>query len=331
MRRTSKTIIATCVAFGLAAVPVRAATTRTVEATLIATVTEIPEGTPKVNVWIPLPRSTAAQTIDGLEIASPYRWVRYSEPEFGNEYLFAEIDHPRAGFELLKLSFKATRREITAATLASSIPSRRELRRNLRADRLVSLSPRIRRLAAGITAGKTGRVEQAKAIYDSVLTTMRYDKTRPGWGRGDTERACDIGTGNCTDFHSLFISLARAKHIPARFVMGFPIPEEGAATGYHCWAEFYVPGRGWIPVDPSEASKSSDPARRAYLFGNLDPDRIEFTIGRDLDLTPRTSEPLNYFIYPRLEVNGEETGTSAVSIVFRDLAGHPAGAQAGTQ
>ncbi|HVT44539.1 MAG TPA: transglutaminase-like domain-containing protein [Thermoanaerobaculia bacterium] len=330
MRRASK-LIATCLVAGLTAFPGFAAATRTVDATMTATMTNIPEGAAKIKVWVPLPRSTAAQTIEAVEIISPYRWVRHSEPEFGNEYLFAEIDRPADGQELLALSFRATRREITAATLEASVPSRRELRRNLRADRLASLSPRIRKLAADITAGKTGRVEQAKAIYDYILLTMKYDKTNPGWGLGDAERACEIGTGNCTDFHSLFTSLARARGIPARFVMGFPIPEGGTASSYHCWAEYYVRGRGWIPVDPSEASKSSDPARRAYLFGNLDPDRIELTRGRDLELTPRTSEPLNYFIYPRLEVDGEEAGTSAVSVVFRDVPDQSDDGQTGTR
>src|SRR6266478_4743029 len=107
------------------------------------------------------------------------------------------------------------------------------------------------------------------------------------------------------------MSLARAKGIPARFVIGFPLTaKDGQVKGYHCWAEFWVPAKGWVPVDPSEASKSSDPNVRAYLFGNLDPDRVQFTVGRDLTLTPKTSEPLNYFIYPRAEAAGREVGTA---------------------
>ncbi|MGZ4779621.1 MAG: transglutaminase-like domain-containing protein, partial [Thermoanaerobaculia bacterium] len=153
-----------------------------------------------------------------------------------------------------------------------------------------------------------------------VVTTMKYDKTIPGWGNGDTERACDIKAGNCTDFHSLFMSLARAKGIPARFVIGFPLTAaDGQVKGYHCWAEFWVKGKGWIPVDASDASKLSDNAKREYLFGNLDPNRVQFTVGRDLTLTPRTSEPLNFFIYPRAESNGKPIGTPAVSLQFKPL------------
>lgn len=78
-------------------------------------------------------------------------------------------------------------------------------------------------------------------------------------------------------------------------------------------------GKGWIPVDPSEASKSADPAVRNYLFGNLDPDRLQFTMGRDLVLEPRTAEPPNYFIYPHAEANGAEIGTASVQFEFGDM------------
>jgi hypothetical protein len=116
------------------------------------------------------------------------------------------------------------------------------------------------------------------------------------------------------------MSLARAKGIPARFIIGFPMTaKDHVVTGYHCWAEFYVAGKGWVPVDPSEASKSSDPNVRTSLFGNLDSDRLEFTIGRDLKLNPRTSEALNYFIYPRAEAAGTEVGLPGIKLQWHEL------------
>ena len=60
------------------------------------------------------------------------------------------------------------------------------------------------------------RLQRARALYDYLLATMRYDKTGTGWGRGDAEWACDSKRGNCTDFHSLFMSMARSQHIPSR-------------------------------------------------------------------------------------------------------------------
>jgi transglutaminase-like putative cysteine protease len=292
---------------------------RRVEATYIATITNIPAGVAKLNVWIPLPTSRGPQRVSDVTIDSPFRFTTMHEKEFGNDYAFATIENPPAGDLAVRVRFTAERREETMSTLAETKATKRELERALRADKLVTLSPRVRKLADQVTAGKQTPVDEAHAIYDHLLSTMKYDKNIPGWGKGDTERACDIRAGNCTDFHSLFMSLARAKGIPSRFVIGFPMTaKDGQVKGYHCWAEFYVKGKGWIPVDPSEASKTSDPALRSYLFGNLDPDRVQFTIGRDLVLEPRTAEPLNYFIYPHAEANGVEVGTASVALEFKD-------------
>lgn len=304
--------------FLLAVFPLQAGTSRTFEATYTATIKDIPAGTGPIEVWVPLPVSRGGQTIDAVAIESTYEWQRRTDAEFGDSYLFTTIAKPPAGDLAVRVRFRGTRREVTTASLAERTATKKELDRALRADRLVTLSPRIRKLADEVTRGRTTAIEQARAIYDHLLATMKYDKTIPGWGQGDTERACDIRAGNCTDFHSLFISLARAKSIPARFVIGFPMAgASGSIAGYHCWAEFYVKGRGWIPVDPSEASKSNDPARRAYLFGNLDPERVQFTIGRDLVLSPPTAEPLNFFIYPRAESEGKIVGTPAIALEYR--------------
>ena len=292
---------------------------RTFEATYTATLSDIPHTASEMTVWIPLPMSGDGQRVTDIAIDSPYDWHRATEKEFGNQYAYATVPRPESGTFSVRVNFKATRNEISGDALGdTSKPSKAELQRALKADRLVTLSPRVRQLADKITAGKTSTMDQAHAIYDYLLSTMKYDKNFPGWGNGDTERACDIHAGNCTDFHSLFMSLARSKGIPARFVIGFPVPENGGkAAGYHCWAEFYVDGKGWIPVDPSEASKSSDPARRAYLFGNLDPDRVLFTMGRDIKLNPSTTAPLNYFLYPHAEANGDVVGIPAITLEVR--------------
>ena len=112
---------------------------------------------------------------------------------------------------------------------------------------------------------------------------MQYDKSVPGFGLGDIPYCLKVGKGNCTDFHTLFIALARASGIPARWNTGFPLaygdgtpgspPQE--VKGYHCWAEFYAPGAGWVPVDIAEARKH--PELKDYFFGGLSGNRILFT------------------------------------------------------
>jgi transglutaminase-like putative cysteine protease len=129
------------------------------------------------------------------------------------------------------------------------------------------------------------------------------------WGRGDSEWACDARVGNCTDFHSYFMGLARSKGLAARFEMGFPVPggpeREAKVGGYHCWAYVWIEGHGWLPVDISEADKH--PEKSDYFFGTLDADRVTMTGGRDLVLSPAPAEgPLNFFVYPYAEVDGKK-------------------------
>ena len=106
--------------------------------------------------------------------------------------------------------------------------------------------------------------------------------------------------------------------------MGFPLPEtvqEGSIPGYHCWAEFYVSGPGWVPVDISDANK--DPKRKEYFFGHLSPDRVAFSTGRDLTLVPKQDgPPLNFLVYPYVEVGGKPYPQEKVERHFRyeDLA-----------
>ena len=67
---------------------------------------------------------------------------------------------------------------------------------------------------------------------------------------------------------------------------------------------FHPEGKGWIPVDISEANKN--PKMKDYYFGNLTADRVAFTTGRDLELSPKQDgEPLNFFIFPYVEVGGK--------------------------
>jgi transglutaminase/protease-like cytokinesis protein 3 len=173
-----------------------------------------------------------------------------------------------------------------------------------------------------VTQGKTEPLDKARAIYDYVFTTMRYDKTGTGWGNGDVLYACDAKKGNCTDFHSLFIAMARSQGIPARFEIGFPLPSDkhtSEIAGYHCWSDFYVDGKGWIPVDISEAWKH--PEKRDYFFGSHDVNRMQFSMGRDLRLHPaQDGKPLNYFVYPYVEVDGKEYPNVSLAFSFSDSA-----------
>ena len=174
----------------------------------------------------------------------------------------------------------------------------------LNASLLMSVGDQFQILADSIISLKQndGNIMKAPALYDYIIDNMRYIKAGK-YGTGDAFYACDALTGNCTEFHSLFISLARSAGIPSRFAVGASIPSdrnEGGIDGYHCWAEFYAEGKWW-PVDISEANKYT--ALATYYFGRHPANRIEFTRGRDLLVTPGPkSGPINFLAYPVMEI-----------------------------
>ena len=178
--------------------------------------------------------------------------------------------------------------------------------RALQPDRLAPIDAEVSRRAESASAGKTSTSDKSRALYDKTLADVAYDKTGQGWGRGDIKYVCNVGKGNCSDFHALFIGMARAQGIPSIFEIGFPVPvgkTEGEIGGYHCWA-WYRDGGVWKPVDASEADK--DPSKTDYYYGTLCPNRVGLSKGRDIVLEPRQAgEPVNFLIYPYVEVDGK--------------------------
>jgi transglutaminase-like putative cysteine protease len=270
-----------------------------------------------VHLWIPAAtRNDPSQTpAANLTITDSVKHSLGLDPECKNEFMvFTPTSEQVAnGFDA-NLRFTVTRKERLVLRDGAALPTasrahltKPELQRYLQPDRLVPLNGVISELAKEHTVGAATPMEKARKIYDYVVSTMRYDKSGEGWGRGDALWACDSKRGNCTDFHSVFIGMMRASGIPARFEIGFPLPEgksEADIPGYHCWSEFYIDGNGWISVDASEASKN--PAKRDYFFGALDTNRVLFTYGRDIRLSAdQKGEPLNYFIYPYAEIDGQ--------------------------
>ena len=263
------------------------------------------------HLWVPVPHDDPYQQITNLKIESsaPHK---VATDLLGNRIVSIESSTPPS----ITVKFDCVRQEHLrpsgdrgSGPNGSVLFDPAELPRWLKPDRMVPLDDTIRKWAREVVtaAGAHTDLEMARAIYNHVVATVKYDKTGKGWGRGDIYYACDARRGNCTDFHAIFIGYARAMGIPARFSIGFPIPSErghGTIAGYHCWAEFYAKGIGWIPIDASEAAK--DPSKREYFFGAHDENRVEFTRGRDLQLTPQQAgDPLNYFVYPYAEAGGK--------------------------
>jgi len=260
----------------------------------------LPEINGTARMWLPLATSDRFQTVEIKSIKAPGKQSTLKERERGNKVLLLELGPEDSG-KNIEIRYQVKRLE--KAAYAAPKPAQGKY---LNPERLVPTNEDFRRIGEQVVKGKKGDLVRARALYDHVVDRMRYAKYGKGWGKGDAVYACNARTGNCTDFHSYFIALARSVGIPARFAIGAAIPSErndGGVDGYHCWAEFFADGKWW-PVDISEGDKYSSLA--TYYFGHHPANRFELSRGRDLVVEPGpTSGPINFLAYPVLEIGGK--------------------------
>lgn len=271
-------------------------------------------------VWLPVPPSNDEQQVERKSSQLPAKFQQGVEKKYGNEVLYLEIAAPVAGRLPISITYDVTRREVKRLDKPGRPPApltNMERALLLAPDRLGPITGKPLELIKDLKFSND-RIATARQLYDRVDEHVKYDKSRPGYGTGDVEWVCDSRFGNCCDFHSLFMSLARSQGIPARFEIGFPLPDErgaGPVGGYHCWAFFFEEARGWVPVDISEADKH--PELKDYYFGNLTENRVTFSRGRDLTLDPpQAGPPLNFFVYPYVEVAGKPLPKEQLKLQF---------------
>lgn len=263
---------------------------------------QLPDLSADALMWIPIPQNDPFQTVEITSLQVPGKHEMLQEKENGNTMLFIQLN-PEHSKQNISISYQVDRIE-----KAPYVEGETNLKKFLEADALLPVGDRFGTIADEVILERQANTDltKARALYDYIIDNMRYAKEGT-YGTGDANYACDSRSGNCTEFHSFFISLARSAGIPARFAVGASIPSErneGQVDGYHCWAEFYAEGKWW-PVDISEANKYTPLA--TYFFGHHPANRIELSRGRDLAPEPTPeSGPINFMAYPVLEVEGKQ-------------------------
>ena len=219
--------------------PPSAVHSRTFRLTCRATVPVPAAGTKQLEFWMPVPHDDKNQDVRELKIeaGAPYT---IATDHYGNQMLHLRPAAVPTAPLTVTLTALVTRREhLNLRATDDHAPAETEaqdpnLARWLAPDRLVPLDFKIKAQAQEVVdkAGAKTDLEKARAIYEHVVSTVTYDKTGQGWGRGDIYYACDARRGNCTDFHAIVIGYCRALGIPARFSIGLPLPpQRGAGRG----------------------------------------------------------------------------------------------------
>jgi len=150
------------------------------------------------------------------------------------------------------------------------------------ADTLVpSEDPRIKAKAEEIAGRERLPYPRALRIYDWLVSSGGIQDISLS---GGALEALDELRADSYRSAMLFCALARSSGIPALPVAGVLVNRQ-RNTFRHYWAEFWLDGFGWIPVDPALGAGAAPPDfnlredHRKYYFGNLDNQRISFSRG----------------------------------------------------
>ena len=352
------TLIKTCFLGSIAALSLSSCTTQQASFTMTNEFDiQVPKGAARVQAWLAMPQrdSEPAQKVSKFGVETEYAHSVVKD-QFGNEYVYLDVRNPTKGTIKVKEVFDVERQEIRGDVDSSKARSLTDeeisrLATYLKPSRHIPVTNATRQLASSIVGSETNPLLAARKLYDWVLENIEYWVKDPANKKaspvGDAEYCLTTKTGNCTDFHSLYTSLARSAGIPTRMVYGSlakpTLKGVDKDQSYHCWPETYIGGLGWISNDVAvpdiyygrfdfnEKHRDSvilttalgyvspDPAMVDYYFGNLDARRVTWNRGRDLVMQgPRQAGgPINSMPKAYVEVDGKTHADWTRKLTYR--------------
>ncbi|WP_028643879.1 transglutaminase family protein [Nocardioides sp. URHA0020] len=167
------------------------------------------------------------------------------------------------------------------------------------------------------------------AVNRDVAYSVRMET-----GVQDPDETLRLGIGSCRDSAWLLVSLLRQYGLAARFVSGYLVqlaadPDSmvgldgptGTAqdfTDLHAWTEVFVPGAGWVGLDPTSAlfageghiplSATPHPSAAAPIEGATDPVEVTFSFHNEVRRVhedPRVTQPYTEAQWARIDALGE--------------------------
>ena len=177
-------------------------------------------------------------------------------------------------------------------------------------------TPRLAALLASVPRVKTPTIDFLVALNQRLQRDIRY-LVRMEPGVQTPEETLERAAGSCRDSGWLLVQLLRHLGLAARFVSGYliqlkpdvkaldgPSGTEVDFTDLHAWCEVFLPGAGWIGLDPTSGllageghipvACTPEPSTAAPVSGAVDECEVEFehrmAVTRILE-TPRVTAP----------------------------------------
>jgi transglutaminase-like putative cysteine protease len=239
----------------------------------------------------------------------------------------------------VKMEIETTPRDISLEVIkkasSANLPIPEDIKIYLEPTEHIPTDGKVKAKSDELTRGLSDRFAKVEAIYEWICENTFRDPKVLGCGIGDAGKMMDTGYfgGKCTDISSLFVAFLRAAGIPAREVFGIRLGKSSFSSkalgnaddkgfadisgAQHCRAEYYIPGIGWVPIDPADVTKlilveglkyedkRVQELKQRYLH-SWEMNWVGFNWGRDFVLSPKPTQfPLNMLGYPYGEIDDE--------------------------
>lgn len=232
-----------------------------------------PEAIRDLHIYVGMPPALPEQEIAQLTWSSEP--IRYLRDRYGQKIADFEIEALNPG-EAATVGFTAVGRfwqiryNINPDEVGSLDEVPEEIARLYLADGPYyrTSDPLIVDTARRVVGNERNPYLMALKIHDFVAKTLRY-RLDGRWD--DAPTVLRQRSGSCSEFTFLFIALARALGLPARYAGGSVyIPDQARGGQFidrynHRWAEVYLPGYGWVPFDPTWDSRPDDSTGHEYV------------------------------------------------------------------
>jgi transglutaminase-like putative cysteine protease len=161
------------------------------------------------------------------------------------------------------------------------------------ADTFDPADPKLRKLGSELR-GKTA-VETVHNVQAWMQKNIEYklEKKSVELDFKNVSELMERGHAECKGYTVLFTALCRAAGVPARTIWGVLfLPRDGGGFNSHNWVEVYIPGAGWVPLDPQQPETLGWlPATHVRVF---------------MDLRQSSTSKENLPLYNLLYMNGEK-------------------------
>ncbi|MEI8212440.1 MAG: transglutaminase family protein [Planctomycetota bacterium] len=195
----------------------------------------------------------------------------------------------------------------------------------------IPLTPRLKSWIDGIDLSPELTINAITSINRNLHNAIRYE-IRMEPGVQTPEETLVRGSGSCRDSAWTLVQIFRNLGLAARFASGYliqlapdirtndgPSGPEKDFTDLHAWTEVYLPGAGWVGLDPTSGllcgeghlplACTPEPSSAAPITGTVDQAECEFAFSMSVQRIhedPRSTKPYSDDQWHRIDALGTE-------------------------